>query len=311
MMLRHENQRALEELELRVRSLLPEQYQDSYEDVQPVSMGSAGLQYGRDGKVAWDEVWESFCDLAMAGGPPHKGKLLEPASAVEIGLQPDRYAQVLQELCRGIEMVANLPADPATVAGWVRLDCESENAAEWLVRAIVMENVSARHQGTCVDLPAGPGYRVEKEIKNVITAVAKTCHYWFEHMGPTQKRTIGNLFTKMSLESPLIQPAIEADGVSSAAIQSLRCKIAEGIHEATGRRISDHRYSNWIGMECPGVKPAIWMMRALVTTNVLSRREETVLFVPVNPLSDPNGATVVESIAQIYNLAVATNRVPS
>ena len=70
----------LAELERRLTLILPEEYQDSYEDVQPVSMGSAGLKYDNDGNVAWDEMWATFCDLAMAGGPPHKGMLLEPAS---------------------------------------------------------------------------------------------------------------------------------------------------------------------------------------------------------------------------------------
>jgi len=34
-------------------------------------------------------------------------------------------------------------------------------------------------------------------------------------------------------------------------------------------------------------RAAIWRMPALVASNVLSRREETVAFVPANPLSDP------------------------
>ena len=55
--------------------------------------------------------------------------------------------------------------------------------AVWLLRAIVVENVSVRREGATLFLPAGPGYRVEKEIKNVITAVAKTHHYWAEHRG--------------------------------------------------------------------------------------------------------------------------------
>ena len=49
-----EDRRALEALNYRIRSILPEEYQDSYEEVQPVSMGSAGLKYGVDGRVAWD-----------------------------------------------------------------------------------------------------------------------------------------------------------------------------------------------------------------------------------------------------------------
>jgi hypothetical protein len=65
-----QEQTELGTLNQRIRTLLPEQYQDRYEDVQPISMGSAGLKYGRDGMVAWNEMWGSFCDLAMAGGHP-------------------------------------------------------------------------------------------------------------------------------------------------------------------------------------------------------------------------------------------------
>src|SRR6476469_8241662 len=87
-----------EEFESRLKTILPDEYQDSYDDVQPVSMGSAGLKYDRDGKVAWDEIWGSFCDLAMAGGPPHKGTLLEPAAPEEIEAHPNRYRWVVEEI---------------------------------------------------------------------------------------------------------------------------------------------------------------------------------------------------------------------
>ena len=41
--------RALDELDLRLRTMLPAEYQDTYESLQPVSMGSAGLKFGSDG----------------------------------------------------------------------------------------------------------------------------------------------------------------------------------------------------------------------------------------------------------------------
>ena len=58
-------------------------------------------------------MWDTFCDLAMAGGPPHKGRLLEPASPAAIDAQPDRYAAVVEEIARGIRMVSGLDAEPA------------------------------------------------------------------------------------------------------------------------------------------------------------------------------------------------------
>jgi len=111
-------------LDEKLRIVLPLEYQDNYEDVQPVSMGSAGLKYDVAGRVAWGEIWGSFCDLAMAGGPPHKGKLLEPATAAEIEAEPGRYNAVLGEICRGIRLVTELVAvEPSSNAGWVRVIC--------------------------------------------------------------------------------------------------------------------------------------------------------------------------------------------
>src|SRR5580658_6070826 len=177
-----EDQGTIDALEAGLKTILPEQYQDCYEEVQPVSMGSASLKYADDGKVAWNEIWGSFCDLAMAGGPPHKGALLEPGSRAEIEAQPDRYGDVVDEISRGITMVTGFVAEPSPTPGWVRVDCVNQGAAAWLVRAIVMENISARCERTALDLPAAPSYRLEKEIKNVITAIAKTSHYWLGHM---------------------------------------------------------------------------------------------------------------------------------
>src|SRR5262245_40412615 len=161
-------------------------------------MGSAGLKYDRDGRVAWDEIWQSFCDLAMAGGPPHKGQLLEPASPERIAQQPERYQQVAGEICRGVAMVTGLPVEPSPQPGWITVACDSDGMAGWLLRAITMENVSARTDEAMLDLPAGPDYRIDKEIKNVVTVIAKTCHYWSGHMWRFEQRAIGELFTAMS-----------------------------------------------------------------------------------------------------------------
>jgi hypothetical protein len=302
-----EHRGAFEALESRLKTILPEEYQDCYEDVQPVSMGSAGLKYRSDGKVAWNQIWDTFCDLAMAGGPPHKGALLEPGSAGAIDAQPDCYRSVVEEICRGVAMVTELAAAPSPIPGWVRVECESAGMSEWLVRAIVMENVSAYCEGALLDLPAGPGYRLEKEIKNVITVIAKTCHYWLGHMWHSQQRTIANLFARMAMESPLVQPALSGHGFEAGRHQILCDKIAETIHHTTGLRTSNHQYAGWLGLQCPDVRAAIWMMRALVASNVLSRREGTVLFVPVNPVSDPHGETVVRLVGRIHGFAAARN----
>ena len=262
--------RELEELDLRLRVLLPETYQDSYESLEPKAMGSAGLKYGPDGRVAWDQIWGSFCDLAMAGGPPHKGKLLEPGRPDAIAAEPARYEEVVEEICRGITLASELPAQASSQPGWVSVDCYSETMASWLLRAVIMENVAARSHGRALLLPAAPGFRLDKEIKNVITVIAKTTHYWMGHMSRAQKSAIADLFARMSGVSPLIEPA-------------------------------DHE--GWRGVPCPNVKAAVWMMRGMVVNNVLARREDTTLFVPNNPSSDPNGVIVARTVMSVHRLA--------
>jgi sirohydrochlorin cobaltochelatase len=233
-----------EEIEARVRTLVPAIYDDG--GVEPVSMGSAGLKFGADGRVAWDEIWGSFCDLAMAGGPPHRGTILEPGGRVEIAEQGERYREVVAEICRGIGMVTGLHAEPSEDAGWVKMYCTSAAMAGWLARAIVMENVCARYKGLVLYLPAGPGYRLEKEIKNVVTAVAKTTHYWMEHTSEEQQQAIADVLRAMAKEGKVVQPGSVA--------------------------------GEWMGRECGSVGAAIVQMKAMVACHVLARREGTVVF---------------------------------
>jgi len=274
-----DDQRELDELDLRLRVLLPETYQE-WETLEPKPMKSAGLKYGADGKVAWDQIWGSFCDLAMAGGPPHKGRLLEPGSKAAIDAEPARYEEVVDEICRGITLASELPAQPSAQPGWVSVDCYSETMASWLLRAIVMENVAARSHGRELRLPAAPHFALDKEIKNVITVIAKTTHYWMGHMSRAQKSAIADLFAKMSASSPLIEPAYD-DGPAHRSFSG----------------------GGWRDIACPNVKAAVWMMRAMVANNVLSRREETTLFVPKNPVSDPNGVIVARTVMSVHRLA--------
>jgi hypothetical protein len=294
----------LEALDSKLRMILPAEYQDTYEDVQPVSMGSAGLVFDAAGRVAWDEIWGSFCDLAMAGGPPHKGKLLEPASPEEIAAEPVRYKAVVEEICRGIRMVSDLAVEASESAGWVRVMCHVPGMAEWLVRAINMENVSAVLSAgdNCVSLPAGPGYRLEKEIKNVVTSIAKTAHYFESHMASGQHKTIAAVF---AAEEPLLQPAVRGHGFADDAVERVRSTVAARLAEATGMARSPIEYYGWIGLECESVRAAIWMMRALVVNGVVARREGSALFVPVHPVADPAGERVVGAVVRARRLAAA------
>ena len=291
---------ALALLQRRIETLLPPEYQAGYESLQPLPMRSAGLVYGDDGRVAWDRIWESFCDLAMAGGPPHKGALLEPGTAAEIAADPVRYDEVVEEIGRGVWLAAALEARPSPVPGWVRVHCFGEAMAGWLLRAITMENVAVRLDRAAVDLPASPRFRLEKEIKNVVTVVAKTCHYWMGHLPRPQQQAIADLFARMAADAPLVTPAEAGPDQADA--------VAARMAATTGLVRASRRYAQWVGFECRTVGAAIWMMRALVATNVLARREETTLFVPVNPAVDPDGRLVGDALTRVHRLAVHAGR---
>ena len=296
-----EDAQALALLDGRIKALLPEEYQDSYEDLQPVPMRSAGLKYAADGTVAWDRMWGSFCDLAMAGGPPHKGKLLEPGLEADIDAHFARYDEAAEEICRGITMVTGLRSYVSPTPGWVSVTCLGDGMAGWLARAIVMENVAARSAGSVLELPAAPHFRLEKEIKNVVTVAAKTCHYWMGHIPPEQQRAMAGLFAAIGRESPFIAPDFRATGPEDSR-RRLAAVIAAAVHRDTGLAVSN-QHAGWVGLECPGVRAAVWMMRALVAGNVLARREDKVLLVPVNPASDPRGDVVSTSVARVRRWA--------
>jgi sirohydrochlorin cobaltochelatase len=162
-------------------NLLPPRYQGDV-SVSAAPMSAADLVYDTNGRVAWDEIWGAFCDLALAGGPPHRGTLLEPVSPEAVRANRERYQQVLAELERGIVMVTKLPVVVSKALGWIGIQCTDEEMALWLLRAIVVENISVRREENVLYLPAAPDFRLEYEIKNVITVVAKTHHYWTEHI---------------------------------------------------------------------------------------------------------------------------------
>jgi hypothetical protein len=168
-----------------VVSILPPRYQDASVQVSAAPMGAAALQYDENGEVAWDEMWTGYCELALAGGAPHRGTLLEPVHEEAIAANPERYEWVLQELERGIKLVTGLEVIRSDTPGWIGMECDSVEMALWLLRAIVVENVTVRREETALWFPAGPDFRLEREIKNVITVIAKTNHYWEEHLAGT------------------------------------------------------------------------------------------------------------------------------
>ncbi len=169
------------QFERRLAQLLPDRYRQQPASPTPMP-GAAAMRFAGDGTVAWDEMWTDFCDLALAGGPAHRDTLLEPVAPEVVRSNPDGYAAVVSELARGIELITGLAVKRDAEPGWIGVVCSDEEMALWMLRAIIVENVSVRRTGPVLYLPAGPDFRLENEIKNVITVVAKTHHYWTEHV---------------------------------------------------------------------------------------------------------------------------------
>lgn len=289
----------LETLDREINALLPPLYRDRYDKVEPVSMGSASLKFGPDGKVAWDEIWTTFCDLALAGGPPHRGTLLVPASADEVHAEPEAYQKVTEEIGRGIWMVTWLHVLPMVSPGWIGVFCRGETMAAWLTRAIVAENVYARHDGERLYLPAGPHYRLEKEIKNVVTALAKTNHYWSEHLTSDQRTDVAEVSSGRRLVAPATPDQIEAE---PSACERTASAIEKDVHTATGLAAAPRKQPGWVGFACGSEAKAVWLLRALSVANVLVWRERDTLHVPVPPDSGEAATAVVVAVTRAHHL---------
>jgi sirohydrochlorin cobaltochelatase len=283
-------------LEARIETMLPARYRETYRDLQPVPMRSASLKYDSAGRVAWDEIWGSFCDLAMAGGPPHRGTFLEPGRLEEIAAEGEKYEAAVAELCRGIHLVTGLYARGSAKPGWIHVDCTSAAMSAWLGRAIVMENVAARFGGLSLSLPAGANYRVEKEIKNVIVAMAKTSHYWLEHMSDEQHGEIGKLLRTMQRESPLLSPLYECNGFAKERQEAYARQVAAMVSDATGLQTSCDHSGRWLGFDCGDLSRAVQRMRVFAVKNTIVRREGTIVYLPLNPVLDSSGDRIVQHI---------------
>jgi sirohydrochlorin cobaltochelatase len=285
-------QAELAALDAKLNALLPPQYQSCYDEVSPSSMGSAGLRYGADGKVAWDEIWTSFCDLALAGGPAHRGTLLEAVSAEEALADADRYREVTEEIARGIRMATGLEIVSSSTPGWVGGRCDSEAMAAWLVRAIIVENVTVRRTGDVLLLPAGPHFRLHKEIKNVITSLAKTHHYWAFHM-PAGRPTV---------PGTLVEPATPAEArAEPEKYNAVVDEIASRVRQTTGLTTVPSPALGWVGVRCRDEAMAVWLMRAVIVEDVLVRREGHVLYLPASPDFAP-GAEIAR-VAAVFDQA--------
>lgn len=147
-------------------------------------MSSAEFIYREDGRPDWGAMWTSFCELALYGGPPHRGEPDTLRAPIEVPA-PDPASDAITEIRRGIFETTGLFAEP-TNDGWVAVTCRSRKMAAWLCATIILENVEARFEDERLFLPASPDFRLKNEVKSVITVLAKTNHYWEAHIAATE-----------------------------------------------------------------------------------------------------------------------------
>ncbi len=177
-----------QQLTAKIDAILPPRYQGRTDEVSAAPMAAAELVFDEAGDVAWNQIFgvddpdNPFCELALAGGPSHRGELLEPPLAADCLAAPGKQAAVVAEIERGIQMITGLPVIESRSPGWVGVQCDSEEMAIWLVRAIIVENVMVRREGNVIYLPAGPDFTLKDQIKSIVTVTAKTWHYWIEHI---------------------------------------------------------------------------------------------------------------------------------
>ncbi len=176
-------------------------------------MAAAEMQYDDDGRPAWGEMWQTFCTLAVAGGPPHRAAEDQLEGTKPDGENYTQYFAIREEIIRGIAATTGLAATRCNILSWVEVHCDSEDMAAWMVQAIQAENVAADQWGKRCLVPVGPNFRVDQEIKSVITAVAKVYHYWATHRaeeaadGPAVEVSADRQRTRLAIREALAQTA--------------------------------------------------------------------------------------------------------
>jgi sirohydrochlorin cobaltochelatase len=145
-------------------------------------MSSAPFVMREDGLPDWGEMWQSFCDLALYGGPPHRGEADALKASPPVNGKPAENGwDAIAEIRRGIWETTGLFAEPAS-PGWIAVSCHSTKMAAWLCACIILENVEARCEEERLFLPASPDFELKDQVKSVITVLAKTNHYWEAHV---------------------------------------------------------------------------------------------------------------------------------
>lgn len=153
--------------------------------VQAEGMAAGDMIYTDEGLPDWGSMWESFCELAFFGGPPHRGIESMVVVSPEGRMIPGPVAgefDPIAEIRRGIFMTTGLFSEPAVEPGWLAISCRTRQQAAWMCACIILENVDARlDDQDRLLVPAAADFALQDQVKSVVTVVAKVAHYWQMH----------------------------------------------------------------------------------------------------------------------------------
>jgi len=149
--------------------------------VSSAPMSAAPFVYKDDGKPDWSAMWTGFCELALYGGPPHRGADNPVEVSTEDEGEPMTVNDTIMEIRRGIWETTGLYSEPAP-PHWLAVTCKSKRMAAWMCAAIILENVDAKCEDEILYVPASSDFDLKNQVKSVITVVAKVNHYWQAHV---------------------------------------------------------------------------------------------------------------------------------
>lgn len=150
------------------------------EKAKNAPMSSAPFVYDKYGNVEWDKMWDSFCVLAENGGPAHRATILS-SKGIQNNIDSDEYKKSAEEIINAIKKVSGYQAWDNR-DGWIGIKLFNKNVAKWYSKIINSENVECKVEGSSIFLPVNDDFSLEKEIKNVVTVIAKSSDYWKFHM---------------------------------------------------------------------------------------------------------------------------------
>ena len=174
----------------KINDILPPRYQNQENPTPTDVVTQTELIVTEDGSVQWEQMFglgdNQLGDLALAGGHSYRETLLEAVNPDDCVADMESYTAVCDNLTQGIHTITGLDIVKSNTVGWIGVQCDSEEMAIWLVRAIIVENVMVRREGNIIFLPASPHYQLQEEILSIVTVIVKTWRFWIEHITAQQ-----------------------------------------------------------------------------------------------------------------------------